>query len=415
MKQADLLTAAFRQLASAKTGAKGGLHSALHTKDGKEKAEHFREQMRQVSKDQTPVAAKIDKNVAAVSATTPVLEAASILAELTSEIKPKDVDKERPDQDEDSSKASGDGKQATATTHDWRDSNAALSAVMSKIDQAQQNGGRDDKLARPSAVPHVDTKPSDDSFDPADVIKAVDMDSPGIDAPAAKRFTATVETMDTKPVSVASKPVVREQETHFEPVQQPTTLQKIVDRMASDLPAVASPERTNASEALSQETAKVAESRPVRMMTLELDPPNLGTVTIKMRMAGDSVEVHLTADRLETTNLLRQERGALNDAMQSAGYSFDIAAIDHTRSQDANPNNSQSQSQPQHQQSSSDQRGSASSSNGAQADGGASGRSSGEGQSGARQNRQDHDPSQAPTDRQQEQGGRRIRSSTVYL
>ena len=411
MKQADLLTATFRQLASAKVGAKGGLHGALHSKDGKEKAEHFREQMRQVSKNQSPVTAKIDKKAAHVSTATPALEAAAILAELKGEVKTKPVEKEQPEKEEDAPKSSGDGKSASASSNDWRDANAALSAVMSKIEQGQQNVGRDIKSTPSLSGLHIDPQ-ADDKFNPADIMTAGDIESPDTPAPETKRFTVAVESMDTK-TALVSKPVVREQETHFEPVQQVTTLQKIVDRMASDLPAVAAPETKNAAETLAQENAKLAESRPVRMMTLELDPPNLGSVTIKMRLAGDSVEVRLTADRLETTNLLRQERGALSDAMQSAGYSFDIAAIDHLRSQDANLNNGQSQ--PQQQQASSDQRGSTSSPNQSLANGESSGRSSGEGQSGARQNRQDHDQSQTPPDRQQDQSGRHIRSSTVYL
>jgi chemotaxis protein MotD len=127
-------------------------------------------------------------------------------------------------------------------------------------------------------------------------------------------------------------------------------------------------------------------------------------------MAGDTVEVHLTADRHETTQLLRQERGALSDAMQSAGYSFEIAAIDHSRSPDANLNNSQ----PQHQQPA-DQRGSTSSPNGSQADTGSSGRSSGDERSGGRHHRQDHDQSPHHPEPRQDQNGSRLRSSTVYL
>jgi chemotaxis protein MotD len=412
MKQADLLTAAFRQLASAKVGVKDGLNGALHSKDGKEKAEHFREQMRQVSKDKSSVVAVIDKNAAdvAMTAATLLLEAAAILAELAGEVKPKPLEGERLEQDEDAPKATGDGKQTAAALHEGGDPNAALSAAMSGLDLAQQNTGRNDNSIESSLAPHVDLKAKDKSLDPNDAIEASDIDVSAIDAPSAKRLTATVETGDIKSTLV-SKPVIREQETHFEPVQQVTTLQKIIDRMASDLPAGAPPEGTHAAEP-SQETAK-SESRPVRMMTLELDPPNLGTVTIKMRLAGASVEVHLTADRLETTNLLRQERGVLSDAMQSAGYSFDIAAIDHARAPDANLNNGQSQ--PQQQQASSDQRGSMPSSNGSQTDGGSSGRSSGDGQNGARQNRQDHDQPHTPTERQLDQSDRRIRSSTVYL
>ena len=416
MSQADLLTAMFGQLASAKAGGKGGPNGGLHSKEGKEKAEHFREQMRQVSRDKSPVVPKNVKNTVHVTtaAATPTLEAAAVLAELAGEVKPKPVASEQLEKEEDTPKSTGDGKPAAATIQDWRDPNAILSAVMSKLGHAQQHAERDDSSASQSPTSRVVLDTEDKSPEWTGAANTVDMDIPDVDGPAPKRFTASVETVDTKPAPI-SKAVVREQETHFEPVQQVTTLQKIVDRMASDLPAVTSPESAHVAEPPSQEFVKSAESRPVRMMTLELDPPNLGSVTIKMRLAGASFEVHLTADRLETKHLLRQERGALADAMQSAGYSFDITAIDHTRTPDANINNGQSQSQPQQQQASSDQRGSTSSSNGSQTDGGSSSRSSGDGHGGGRQNRQDHDRSHTPAERSQDQGIRGIRSSTLYL
>lgn len=409
MNQADLLTSTFRQLAAAKTGTKSGLGSALHAKDGKEKAEHFREQMQKISKDRSPAPPRLNKDVAdAASANARFLDASTILAELTGDVKPKSIDDDRSEKDEDASKPAGDGKQGAATIQDWRDSNVAISAVMSKLDQAQHNHGRDNNPDSKIVAPQIHVRSDDTGHD------SIDAESLAVDISPEKRFTASVETTDTKP-TVITKAVVREQETHFEPVQQVTTLQKIVDRMASDLPAVASPEGTHATGASLPEADKPVESRPVRMMTLELDPPNLGSVTIKMRLAGDSIEVHIAADRLETTQLLRQERGVLTDAMQSAGYSFDIAAIDHTRTPDGSMNNGQSPSQPQSQQQSSDQRGSMPSSGGAQTDGGASGQSSSNPQGGDRQNRQDHEQSSARAERQHNSTGGRVRSSTVYL
>lgn len=409
MNQADLLTATFRQLLSAKAGTKGGLGSALHSKDGKDKAEHFREQMQKVSVDRSPVIPKVDKaDASAATPASPLLEVVAVLSELADETKPKLVDREQSEGDEEAPRAAGESKPAATVVSEWHDPNAALSAVVLKISQAQQNSDTNSKLEQKIAVSQPSLKVESETPD------AVNVDSPAIETSAEKRFTATIETTDTKPVAM-TKVVVREQETHFEPVQQVTTLQKIVDRMASNLPAVAAPEVAQAVEAPVLEADNAPESRPVRMMTLELDPPNLGSVTVKMRLAGGSVEVHLSADRLETTQLLRQERGVLSDAMQSAGYNFDIAAIEHARAPDGGMNNGQSQSQPQSQQQSSDQRNSMSSSNGAQADGGASGRSSSDAQGGARQNRQDHEQSPAHSERPQNPAGNRTRSSTVYL
>jgi chemotaxis protein MotD len=409
MNNADLLMAALRQTAAGKAGTKGGLNGSAHAKDGKEKADHFREQLRLISKESktvTPHVAKAADDAKIVDAK-PVLDAASVLAELTGEVaqKPNVSDDQA---DDDDSKATK-GEEGATKSALWRGPDPALSAVMAKLDHAHSPLAGDDKAA--SRISVSDVKADDAPRDPTKLIHAATVDVPDADAAATQRFTLTAETTDTKPLPVA-KAVVREQETHFEPVQQLTTLQKIVDRMATDLATVASPEGARAADAPGLETNKAADSRPVRMMTLELDPPNLGSVTVKMRLAGDSVEIHLTADRYETTQMLRQERGALTDAMQSAGYTFDIAAIDHTRTPDANLNNGQQQQQ---QQAPSDQRSSLPSSGGSQADGGSSGRSSGDAQSGARHNRQDHEQSPGPSERQQDQNSNRVRSSTVYI
>ncbi|MGM4990614.1 flagellar hook-length control protein FliK [Tardiphaga sp. 841_E9_N1_2] len=408
MNNADLLMAALRQTAAGKAGTKGGLNGGAHAKDGKEKADHFREQLRLVSKETktvTPHVAKTADDAKIVDAK-PILDAASVLAELTGEVaqKPNVSDDQA---DDDDSKATKGDESATKSAP-WRGPDPALSAVMAKFDHAHSPLPSDDKAVSRISVP--DVKTDDAPRDPAKLIQAATADVPDADAAATQRFTLAVETTDTKPPLPVAKAVVREQETHFEPVQQVTTLQKIVDRMATDLATVASPEGARAADAPGLETNKTADSRPVRMMTLELDPPNLGSVTVKMRLAGDSVEIHLTADRYETTQMLRQERGTLTDAMQSAGYTFDIAAIDHTRTPDASLNNGQQQ-----QQAPSDQRSSLPSSGGSQADGGSSGRSSGDAQSGARHNRQDHEQSPRPSERQQDQNSNRVRSSTVYI
>ena len=117
------------------------------------------------------------------------------------------------------------------------------------------------------------------------------------------------------------------------------------------------------------------------MLTLQLDPPSMGIVTVRMRLAGDAVEVRLSADRQDTTQLLRQEQGALVDAMQSAGYTFDIASIDHSAGSNANPNAGQSHTQ-------SDQQQSQQPNGGSLFGNGTSERQSNDAQAGARHNRQ---------------------------
>jgi chemotaxis protein MotD len=115
-----------------------------------------------------------------------------------------------------------------------------------------------------------------------------------------------------------------------------------------------------------------------------------------MRLTGDAVEIHLSADRYETTQMLRHDREALTDLMQSAGYTFEIASIDHSRSRDANPSAGQSQAQSEQPQLQQPQSGS-------QIDSGTSERQSNESQGGTRHNRQGHDQLTERTERNQNQ------------
>ena len=149
--------------------------------------------------------------------------------------------------------------------------------------------------------------------------------------------------------------------------------------------------------------------KPVRILTLQLDPPDLGAVIVKMRLIGGAVEVRLSADRYETTQMLQQERGALTDVMQSAGYAFDIASIDHSRASDANPGAGQQQAQPEQRQSQQLHGGS-------QIDNATSERQSGDAQAGSRQHRRQHDQFTEPVERHQEQEVVRNRTGgALYL
>ena len=222
----------------------------------------------------------------------------------------------------------------------WQTPDTALNAVISSLDQAQLRASRDDGATSqptPQVVSHHARSDQTDALPkPGDLPKV-----PTTDGLAAQRFAVPVEVAETR-IAPAVKVMVRDQETHFEPVAQLTQLQKIVDQMASDLVAAPAP----ASSAVAAGSDLPPADKPLRMLTLQLDPPDLGAVTVKMRLAGDAMEIRLTADRQETAEMLRHERGGLTDLMQSAGYSFDIASIDHVRAADSNPGNGAAQGQP---------------------------------------------------------------------
>jgi chemotaxis protein MotD len=389
MTKADPLMAALRQLGAkaASRAAPNGVTIAKGHKgkleDDKGKVEQFGEQLRRVAHGakQEP---KPDMKPDIKAAATDLMQAPEVsdrAAEATDEVTPRSKDRTRRATDDSPHRAAGE---TTASPPEWRAPESALSSVMSRLEQTGTFSPRDDSAPRAVPQTHVDLRaislnPDEPTNDPkAAALPEVSFAS----------SMGAVETRIAPPVKVA----VREQETHFEPVPQLTLLQKIVDRISPDLASAPQPASGAADFSLPDIHQKG--DTPVRMLTLQLDPPSMGTVTVRMRLAGDAVEVRLSADRQDTTQLLRQEQGALVDAMQSAGYTFDIASIDHSAGSYANPNPGQSHTQ-------SDQQQSQQPNGGSLLGNGNSERQSNDAQTGARHNRQGHDQLIKPAERRQ--------------
>lgn len=373
MNKADLLMASLRQLAASTIVPRGGNTPAA--KDGKDKAAQFHEQLRLVSQ----VAKHAAKPAAETVEPDPLQTAADAVhiadaLEQTASARTKDKIK----QPHGSARHSADSDGASGP-QDWRGPEAALSAAMSKLEQAPKAALANSDVAgvdesQPGEGRRVTEAMPDRPAKTAPVDKAPDQN--------VKLSVGAAEARGAQ----TTKVVVREQQTHFEPVQQLPQLQKIVDRVATDLSTAAAPGDTNAGNVGVQDAPHVA-GKPVKILTVELDPPNLGTVTVKVRLTGDAVDVQVTADRYETTQMLRHERDALTERMHSAGYNFEISSIDHNRIGDVSASG-QMPSRSDHQQSSQQhhqQQG------GALINGGSSERQSSDAQPGARQNRQGHD------------------------
>ena len=66
---------------------------------------------------------------------------------------------------------------------------------------------------------------------------------------------------------------------------------------------------------------------PVRILTLRLQPETLGTVTVRLRLVGASLEMQVRADNSDTAALLERDRGALEEILKSSGYDTDLLTI----------------------------------------------------------------------------------------
>ncbi|WP_152535630.1 flagellar hook-length control protein FliK [Bradyrhizobium sp. Ai1a-2] len=403
MNKTDPLMAMIRQLTGGKAATRLAPQTAMVAKDHKGKLEdskgnagQFREQLRVLAEGAKQKPRVDTKSAEMEPAQEP--EPSNPLADVPDQVASRPRDRTRRQASETSSHRSGE--EMTPTAPEWRAPEAALSSMISRLDQplsSRDDGGTPRPARSQARVEH-----GADLLTPGEPAK-----SPKADVVPEQRFASSLGAMETRPMPTV-KVAVREQETHFQPVGQPTLLQKIVDRIAPDLATAPAAAPATAAD-LTPPDMRRGPDAPVRMLTLQLDPPSMGTVTVRMRLAGDAVEVRLLADRHETTQLLREERGVLMDAMQSAGYTFDIASIDHSSARHATSGGGPSHAQSDQQQSQQPQGGS-------QFNNGASERQSGDGQAGTRHNRQGHDQFIKPTERRQDEEVARDRNSgAVYL
>ncbi|WP_245474515.1 flagellar hook-length control protein FliK [Bradyrhizobium sp. Leo121] len=395
MNKTDPLMAMIRQLTGGKAASRLAPQNAMLAKDHKGKAEdskgdagHFREQLRVIAQGakQKPLDIKpqLDaKSVDMEPAQDP--EPSNPLAEVLDHVagRPKDRTRQQPRE----TSSHQPGGEITAPAPEWRTAEAALSSMISRLDQPLSPRDDGDAALPARSQARVEHQ--------ADLLRPGEPKSPKVDVPE-QRFASSVSAIETRTLPTV-KVAVREQETHFQPVGQPTLLQKIVDRIAPDLATAQAPAATTAPDFTPPDMRRGPDA-PIRMLTLQLDPPSMGTVTVRMRLAGDAVEVRLLADQPETTELLRKDRGVLTDAMRSAGYTFEIASIDHSSAR--HPTSSGGQSHAQSDQQSSQQQ----PQGGSQFNNGASERQSSDAQAGTRHNRQQgHDQFITPTERRQDE------------
>lgn len=75
----------------------------------------------------------------------------------------------------------------------------------------------------------------------------------------------------------------------------------------------------------------------VQTMQLQLEPENLGLVTIRMRLSGARLELRVEAEQPETARLIGKEKDLLGGKLQSAGYALDSLIIQQAELRTADP------------------------------------------------------------------------------
>jgi chemotaxis protein MotD len=115
-----------------------------------------------------------------------------------------------------------------------------------------------------------------------------------------------------------AKVTIVRQETHFAPVPPQTPTFQIANRIVDEIKAI--------DPAVAAQATKLpddASSAPVKVLLIQLDPPELGAVAIRMSLKNDVLHLQVEASRHDTAKLIERDQDALSGMLRSAGYAVD--------------------------------------------------------------------------------------------
>jgi flagellar hook-length control protein FliK len=108
----------------------------------------------------------------------------------------------------------------------------------------------------------------------------------------------------------------------------PSTLQHLAKSIIEDVKGLSEPEqRSFQHDGLNRIATARASAGVLRVLDLQLKPAELGLVTIRMRLAGDSIEMEIQAQNEETAELLRNDAEKLSSLLRVSGYRPDVINI----------------------------------------------------------------------------------------
>jgi chemotaxis protein MotD len=108
------------------------------------------------------------------------------------------------------------------------------------------------------------------------------------------------------------------------PQLPPTPVRQIADRIAAHI-AGAEPGRADPPAPVPTPTA--ATVHPLKVLTIQLHPAELGAVTVRIALRSDALELQIDAGRRETARLLDADRDTLSGLLRSAGYGVDALTV----------------------------------------------------------------------------------------
>ncbi|KQQ30826.1 hypothetical protein ASF53_17115 [Methylobacterium sp. Leaf123] len=147
---------------------------------------------------------------------------------------------------------------------------------------------------------------------------------PQADAGARRESAATdAVTMEAPRPEIPLAQAVPQEAVGTQAPVPASPLRQIVDAVAAQLPA--------APAAMAAQSARPVpgptEAGPLKILTLQLHPADLGSVLVRMRLQDGRLEMSLRTSREETAERLRKEGDLLSGLLREAGYEPEVVTI----------------------------------------------------------------------------------------
>lgn len=107
------------------------------------------------------------------------------------------------------------------------------------------------------------------------------------------------------------------------------TLQQLGERLAGEARGLASSRTQPAGHAaeMQAQPGQQQAGGPVRVLHIQLHPAELGSVSVRMRLVGDGIEVHMRASDARTVQMLQNDSEALTGVLRAAGYRPEVVTL----------------------------------------------------------------------------------------
>jgi len=107
------------------------------------------------------------------------------------------------------------------------------------------------------------------------------------------------------------------------------TLQRLGERLAGEVRSLTSSNAQSHAATATTHQAQPGQQAggPVRVLHIQLHPADLGSVSVRMRLVGDGIEVHMRASDARTVQMLQNDSEALTSVLRAAGYRPEVVTL----------------------------------------------------------------------------------------